>query len=144
MSIQQPAQPSHAITYEATKILAIDWGSRRIGLALADRLAKIAEPISPLINSDKLLTELKNLCQVNRVDQIVVGLPRNLDGEETAQSQEIRQFAEKVAQINGLPVAMQDESLTSAEVAGAIKSPKFGFDSEAAAVILKDYLESQK
>lgn len=121
--------------------LGIDWGSRTVGLALASAQARLARPLPSLSNTPQLFDELKDLCQEHQVSQLVVGLPRNLEGEETAQSAEIRAWAKKLGQNLGLPVAFQDETLTSQS--GPSTTPAKDDHARAAGIILQDYLEEE-
>ena len=122
-------------------IIALDVGTKRIGVARANIIAKLPQPL-PAINNDNTLSDsIKQLINTYRPDYIVVGLPRNLSGEETKQTAYTRQFA-----IEELPkdvkIVWQDETLSSkvaAERTGRTKE----LDSEAACLILEDYFKEQ-
>ncbi|MBI4100901.1 Holliday junction resolvase RuvX [Candidatus Microgenomates bacterium] len=127
-----------------SKLLGIDWGSKRIGLAIAGVETKLARPLPSLSAGSNLSRQLAEICQQQGVTKLVLGLPRGLNGQETAQTRQVRQFAKELqAQLN-LPIVLQDEALTTQ----AIKQrqsrgkPKMDIDSEAAAMILQDYLET--
>lgn len=127
--------------------LALDVGGRRIGLALGDTEVRIAAPLGTLSVDGAELAQLQEIIREHAVSQLVVGLPRNQAGEETAQSQQVRAFAAQKLQPLGLPIAFQDESVTSViaeQRLGASRKPisKASIDAEAAAVILQDYLEA--
>ena len=121
------------------KILAIDWGTKRVGLAIADTAARLATPLPSLTAAADLFGQLAQLCVGHEVKTVVVGLPRGLDGQETAQTKRARRFAAKVGEALKLPVKLQDEALTSA-LARQRKSAEHDLDSQAAAIILTDYL----
>lgn len=122
-------------------ILGIDWGSRQLGVALASAEARLPRPLPSLDNTPDLFEELRQICHQEEVAQLVVGLPRNLNGEETAQSAEVRTWAKNLEQSLDLPVAFQDETLTT-QVAEQRADPKFDTHSRAAAIILQDYLDA--
>jgi putative Holliday junction resolvase len=128
------------------RVVALDVGEKRIGVALGDSQTKIAVAESTLANDDSFLSKLGELIKVKQPVAIVLGLPRNLKGQETKQSEYVREFAKSLNVFN-LPIAFQDESLTSVEAKTLLKSQrsknynKEQIDSKAAALILSDYLE---
>ena len=99
------------------RILALDYGRTRIGVALADSLARIAEPLLTLqrINRNEDMRRLRELARDERVRQIVVGLPLRLDGSPGEMAEEATRFAARVHKQTGLPVELVDERLTSWE-----------------------------
>lgn len=119
--------------------LGIDWGQKRVGLARGNSLARLAQPLPGLPMDDSFIEKLKKLVVTEDINELVVGLPRNLDGEQTAQSSQIKQFAKELGEHLNLPVHLQDETLTSQEAATQIYK---GIDvhSKAAGIILQDYL----
>lgn len=124
-------------------ILAIDWGRKRIGLARADKLARIAEPLTTILNDRDAQKRIKQIAVREKAETIVVGLPRNMSGEETEQSAEIREFARALEKDIQCKIALQDETLTTVstgELSGYY--PDADKDSLAAMVILKDYLQA--
>jgi putative holliday junction resolvase len=157
------AQPISANV--SPKILAIDYGRRKMGLALADSAARIAEPYSTLerVNRNEDMRRLRELARDYHVKQIVVGHPLRLDGTPGEMAEEARRFAERVRKQLGLPVALVDERLTSWEAerileeemgrrithvetqdgrkkATRISDGKYTVDAVAAMVILREYL----
>lgn len=124
--------------------LSIDYGSKRIGLALGEDESKLAQPLVTLDATDlNLLGRLVKLIRQHNVNELVVGLPRNLDGEETAQTAVVRKFAKKLASL-GFPIHLQDEAGTSElarERIGKKLKDKSQIDAEAAAIILQDFLD---
>lgn len=124
-------------------ILGLDWGGRRVGIARAHAKARLAEPLVTLPNNEGLTHEIERLVDSEEAETLVVGLPRNLDGEETAQSQQIRQFVRDLKGALQCEIIMQDETLSSAAASEMYQRyPEAGLDSCAAAVILQDYLNS--
>jgi putative holliday junction resolvase len=104
-------------TVTSSKILAIDYGRKKIGLALADSEARVAEPYSTLerINRNEDMRRLREFAREHHVRQIVVGLPLRLDGTPGEMAEEAKRFAERVRKQLGLPVELVDERLTSWE-----------------------------
>ena len=125
-------------------ILAIDYGSVRIGLALASFAARIANPYSVIINNDLTLEQLAEIVKKENIVQLVLGLPRSLSGNETQQTEIIREFQIQLETL-GLPVELQDEAGTSARAHSEMKQiksrKKLSVDSLAASYILEDYLK---
>ena len=129
------------------KVLALDVGEKRIGVAWGDSSVKIATPYGVIAMGETAVAEIEKLISQLGVSRLVIGLPRNSRGEETKQSQYVRNFAKKLA-VFDCPIAFQDESLTSVEAENILdkkggKFAKSDIDSHAAAVILSDYLESR-
>jgi putative Holliday junction resolvase len=143
------------------RILALDYGRARIGLAIACTEAALAQPLGTLerINRNEDMRRLRELVREHGVKQIVVGLPLRLDGTRGDMAEEAARFGERVRKQFGLPVEMVDERLTSWEAerlleeqqgrtihAAASKkrkkeTAKLGVDALAAALILKEYLD---
>lgn len=127
-------------------ILALDVGDRRIGAALANSIARLAQPLTTLEQSEHIMEDLQRLVRQERVDIIVVGLPRGLEGQTTAQTRVVQAFAKQLQSALGLPIVWQDEALTSvqaeAELADRHKAAaKADIDALAATYILEDYLK---
>jgi putative holliday junction resolvase len=145
----------------AGKILAVDYGRARIGLAIAESLQGIAQPLGTLqrINRNEDMRRLRELVRDNAVKLILVGLPLRLDGARGEMAEETQRFAERLRKQIGVTVEMADERLTSWEaerlleeefgrkskqIDGASKKKdvaKFTVDSVAAAIVLREYLE---
>lgn len=130
------------------KILGLDVGEKRIGVAKADSTTRIAIPVETIEVSGNELERIKQLAKVNNTDLFVVGLPRSNEGNETAQTTFVRNFAKKLKKaMPEAKIKFQDESLTSVVAEDRLKKRKKGFkkgeiDAEAATVILQDFLES--
>jgi putative Holliday junction resolvase len=133
------------------RVLAIDYGRRRLGLAISDELGITSRPLSTLARTNRRddLRRLRLLARQHSVRCIVVGLPLRLDGAAGEMAAEATRFAARLAQNLGLPVELADERLTSWEAAehAPAKQSKSGKrstrDDIAAAIILRDYLASR-
>ena len=125
--------------------LALDVGTRRIGVAMADSQVKIAVPFGWLENDESTIQKIVELVLRNDINIIVVGYPRNQSGEPTQQTKYVENFVDQLAEIDlDTKVVFQDESLTSVQaeqrLGNKIKD-KGEIDAEAASIILQDYLE---
>lgn len=129
--------------------LGIDVGSMRVGLALARADVNIPIVLDTLLREDAdFWQQLVRLIAQHDVKQIVLGLPRGLDGQETAQTGLVRLFAQELATHTCLPLAWQDEALTSIKAETVLKQSakpykKADIDALAACYILEDYLDSK-
>ena len=137
------------------RVLGVDFGAKRIGLALSDATAMLASPWqtvpggSPLAAAARLAPLIADLASADDgLEAVVVGLPRRLDGSDNAQTPLVRVFAAELARVSSLPVILQDERLTSHEAETRLaererdwrkRKPKL--DAAAAAIILQDYLD---
>jgi putative Holliday junction resolvase len=130
-------------------VLALDVGSKRIGLARASFVARIASPLMTIQNDETVWQKLHEICQQEGVTQLVVGLPRGLDGQETAQTKYAQDFTHTLASNLALPIKLQDEAVTSrqAEAELAARGKQFAkgdIDALAAVYILDDYLNETR
>jgi putative holliday junction resolvase len=142
------------------RVLAVDFGQRRLGLAVSDATALLARPWQTVSAgadvraSAAMISALITQHQqddLSELGAVVVGLPRRLGGEDTHQTAAVREFARIVGELTALPVHLQDERLTSyeAEARLAEREPdwrkrKVLLDAEAAATILQDYLDGRR
>lgn len=135
------------------KIMGIDYGDSRTGVAISDLLCSIVGStcVVPSRNRDKAVADIVKLCKDNMVGEIVVGLPRNMDGSEGPRAQLCREFAEVLKEATGLPVAMWDERRTTVEAHNILsqhnyhgKKRKETVDAVAASLILEGYLAFKK
>jgi putative holliday junction resolvase len=132
-----------------TRVLAIDYGRRRMGLALSDELRITAQPLMTLVrtNRPKDIRRLRDLCRERGVAQVVVGYPLDMSGEAGAMAEEVSRFAARLQTELGLPVDLQDERLTSWEagqIAFKARRKRASLDDVAAAIVLREYLERQR
>ena len=134
------------------RFLALDLGDRRTGLALGDSLTNIVSPIGTInvAKGPALLDALKKVLEENAPDEIVIGLPLNMDESEGAASKAVREFALQIAQLTNKPIHLHDERLTTFEAdsrmaqSGRTHAEKKALrDSLAAAAILEDYLRAR-
>jgi len=154
-------RPSHSVADSGATgvILAIDYGQKRMGLALSDEAGIAARPFETWtrINRRRDLARLRDLVRKEGVRRIVIGLPLHLDGTPSEISEEAKRFAVRVEKALGLPVEMMDERLSSWEAkqtisatnsrprvrgadSGRAAGRKVPLDDVAAAIILRDYL----
>jgi putative Holliday junction resolvase len=131
------------------KIIALDVGAARVGVAIASSFARLPSPLMTMDYNKSFWDNLKKVCDDERVDTIVVGLPRGLDGHETAQTKLVRKFTDELERRLNLPIHFQDEALTSkkAEAELVAKGKKFNkamVDALAATYILEDFLISNQ
>jgi len=157
------AQPAKTAV-PAGRILAIDYGRVRMGLASAESLQGVPQPLATLerINRNEDMRQLRELVRDHAVKFIVVGLPLRLDGTRGEMAEEAERFAQRVRKQIGVPVEMADERLTSWEAERQLEeefgrrfkaaesskrkktSEKLTVDSMAAAILLRDYLENKR
>lgn len=128
------------------KIMALDIGTKRIGIALSDYLKVIATPHSTILRvpEKEAIEKIISIAKENRVETIIVGVPINMDGTQGFQAQDCLDFAQK---ISGFDIIYEDERLTSDEAEQRLKARKIDFrknkglvDMESACVILEQYL----
>ncbi len=129
-------------------ILSLDVGERRIGVAAANTIARLPRPVATVLNDEHLWDNLAAIIKNEQIDHIVVGLPRNMSGQLTAQSQSIRLFMAEFGQHFALPVTEQDETLTSRQAEAELEARgrqfnKADIDALAAVYILEDYLQTK-
>lgn len=133
------------------RILALDHGTKRIGVAISDELKLIAQPLEfiPAEPFDTFLGRLKQLVQEKAVELILVGMPRNMDGSYGPATQRVEAFVAALRQSLSVPIKTLDERLTTAQAqrlllqAGMRRAKrKLATDKMAAAVLLQSYLDS--
>ena len=135
------------------RVLAIDIGSKRVGLAVSDELRLTVRALQALPRTPwkRLLSSLAELCEQFDVQSIVLGLPLRLDGTEGDAALEVRRVGRNLQHTLKLPLFFQDERLTSKDAESSLRRRGFHsseisarVDSEAASIILSDFLETQK
>ena len=133
------------------RVLGIDYGDSRIGLAMSDPIKIIASPFKTILNegNEKCLQVFQSLIKEKDVEAIVVGLPIGLKGQETVQTKKVREFADLLYALK-LPIHLEDERLSSvsAEKSMIQQNIKTGhnkglIDQRAAAIILQQFLDKQ-
>tara|TARA_B100000953_G_C17925422_1_gene392130 strand:- start:89 stop:502 length:414 start_codon:yes stop_codon:yes gene_type:complete len=133
------------------RILAIDYGDVRVGLAISDLTQTIAQPFKTLLysNSNNLLNQLDNIVKENDIGLIVVGIPYNMKGEDTQQTNKVRKFISLIQDNLMIEIKLIDERLTSLEAKKIMHkmniktgSNKTKIDKIAASIILQEYLQT--
>ena len=122
------------------RVVALDYGSARCGVAVSDPTGTLATPLEPVLrpNTRKGLNRLLAAIRAQEPERVVVGLPLSLSGRDSAQTTEARDFAERLGELLDLPVELYDERFTTAL---AQRRPGAAAeDSRAAAVLLEDWL----
>ena len=131
------------------KIMGVDYGDARTGIAISDLMCSIvgSTTVVPSRNREKAIADIVKLCRDNQVGQIVVGLPKNMDGTEGVRAELCREFAGLLEEATGLPVTMWDERRTTVEAHNILsqhnyhgKKRKNTVDAVAASLILEGYL----
>jgi putative Holliday junction resolvase len=139
------------VSHEPGRILALDVGGRRIGVALSDTLRMIASPLTTLraVPRQRVLAELAKLVHDYEVTVVVVGLPLTLSGEIGPQAQVVQAFAAELEGVISVPVRLFDERLTTVaaermmvELGIKPEQRKARIDEVAASIILQDFLDS--
>lgn len=141
------------------RFVGVDYGKKRIGLAISDATAFLARPwqVVPVPDPDPefaatMIADFfpRLMSEDDGVDGIVIGLPRRLDGSDTDQTADVRSFAKMLEVITGIDVFLVDERLTSVEAEAQLatrekdwKKRKQQIDAVAAAIILQDFLDSR-
>ena len=126
-------------------LLALDVGAKRIGVAASDLRARLAHPLTTLEASETAAAALRELATEQHAVGVVIGLPRGLDGQETAQTQVVREFAEQLQTQVRLPQYWQDEAVTSRQAEEELERrgkpyKKGDIDALSATYILEDFL----
>ena len=126
------------------KYLGIDYGEKRIGVAVSDAQGRAAFPKKVVFNrgNPQMMAQLQALVKDEHVSRIVVGLPIGLNSEETSQTSATREFADALRDAAGILVEFENEMLTTHMVQGA-GIPREHTDEAAATVILQSYLDRQ-
>jgi len=132
------------------RLMGIDFGEVRIGLALSDPLQIISQPFRVIPNNVNTISEIQDIIKTEEVEKIVLGLPQNLDGEDTKKTLEVREFAEILKRNVDIPVIFWDERYSTVEANEKLKLMGYSvtesrkvIDKVAASIILKDYMENQ-
>lgn len=128
-------------------IIALDIGAARIGVARAGSIARLPEPLEAISNDDNVFDILKSIIEREEIGLVVIGIPRNLKGEETPQSQVIRDFASRLSGHIELEVVFVDESFSSKradEYLKGLKKPDVSQDSVAACYILEEFFKTSE
>jgi putative Holliday junction resolvase len=138
----------------AGRLIALDWGERRIGLARSDDSQTLASPLETLVRRDGKRFPMPRFLELTAEYQpvgLVIGLPLAAEGGETPSSEAARQLADLVARRTGLPVDLWDERMSTARALGAIREQggstrgrREDVDALAASVFLQHYLDARR
>lgn len=135
------------------RIMGIDYGDARTGIAISDLLCTIvgSTAVVPSRNHEKAMADIIRLAKENEVGEIVVGLPKNMDGTEGPRAELCRAFAKELEEAAGIPVAMWDERRTTVEAHNILSAHNYHgqkrkntVDAVAASLILEGYLAFRK
>ncbi len=127
----------------AQYLVALDYGHKRVGVAIAQVVARLPRPLTTLQNNETLLADIKKLVDQEDAGLVVVGLPRGMDGGYTQQTKDAEAFARQLAAAITVPVEMADETLTSVDAESSLAGrshTKGDIDALAATIILERYL----
>ena len=131
------------------RLLAIDYGARRVGLALSDPLKMIASPYRTIINNNNtiLIEEIERIIAAEDVELTIIGLPLGMAGQKTKQTKKVEEFVEKLTD-RGIIIKYEDERWSSVAAKRSMKEQniKSGYnkdlvDQTAAAIFLQQYLD---
>ncbi len=132
------------------RLLGIDYGRKRLGLALTDPLGLTAQPLGAVPHDAKLMAKLKETIEEKEVEEVVIGYPRRLSGEPGEMAEEVERFGKKLGAQISQPIHYWDERLTTAEserllIAADVRRSrrKEIRDAMAAALILQGFLEQR-
>ena len=133
-----------------SRSLGVDYGTKRVGLALSDPLGLTARPLA-VVPRSKIIEEVVSLVKEQEVGTIVVGLPTGLGGDEGISASEARKLADELATATGVDVVLRDERYTSRMAESALlesgmkrRQRRESVDKVAAAIILQDYLDDNR
>jgi len=135
------------------RILALDYGTVRIGVALSDERHVFATPLCVCINKKDVLDEIERIIEKNNVEKIIVGLPISVDGSDSPMTVRVRAFADHLHERTSLPVELYDERYTSLLAHDSLiasgktrkaRQKKGELDKRAAAILLQEYLDGNK
>lgn len=148
----EPAAPGQIPT--SGRLLAIDYGEKRVGLAISDPLQITAQPHLTLHGSpakEAMLNQISEICTTQAIVAIILGMPLNMDGSAGAMAETVQAFADKLQSRTGHPVHLVDERLTSVQAQRILRElnprkakSKAAIDQMAATLILRHYLDSRR
>ena len=134
-------------------ILSVDYGDKRTGIAVCDKLEMLASPVCVITewNIDALANKIIDVAKERRAEEIVVGLPKNMDGSEGFRADACKELGEKLKALTEVPIEFWDERLTTVSAHKILsdnnvrgKKRKAVVDAVAADIILQDYIDSRK
>ena len=134
-------------------ILSVDYGDKRTGIAVCDKFEMLASPVCVITewNIDALANKIIDVANEKKAEEIVVGLPKNMDGSEGFRADACKELGEKLKALTELPIKFWDERLTTVSAHKILsdnnvrgKKRKAVVDAVAADIILQDYIDSRK
>lgn len=134
-------------------ILAVDYGDVRTGIAVCDKFEMLASPVCAITQTDseKLIEEINEIAIKYKAEEIVVGLPKNMDSSLGSRAQKCTEFADALSNATGIKCVMRDERLSTVSAHNALnatntrgKKRKAVVDQVAAVMILQDYLDYRR
>jgi putative Holliday junction resolvase len=135
------------------KIMGVDYGDARTGIAISDLMCTIVGStcVVPSRNTEKAIADIVKLCTDNMVGEIVVGLPKNMDGTEGERSEVVRAFARLLSEYTDIPLDFYDERMTTmvayrflGETGTFGKKRKNAVDTLSAEIILQNYIDRER
>ena len=133
------------------RILAVDYGERRTGVAVSDELGITAQGLDTIEIADEseILSRVAHLAEDTNADKVVIGLPLNMDGSESEKSEKVRQFGAQLEEITKKPVVFWDERMTSMQAKRVMQELEIKtyknkplVDKISATLILQEYLKT--
>lgn len=148
-AIEGPGRPldGEIVPNAKGRVLGIDYGARRIGLAISDETRSLASPLCVIPGGPKAFETIARIVREQGVTEVVVGLPRTLAGGLGPEARRAMEFAERLGRQLPVPVRQWDERLTTLEASrrlAELKRRKVPVDAAAAAVMLQSYLEATR
>jgi len=128
---------------KATRFLGIDFGSKRVGVAVSDDSATIAQPLVVLKNSKNLLSEIEAIIKEQKVETIVIGESKDFKGKDNAIMEQINDFVAQMSIVSAIPIHFEPEFLSSHQ-AQQLQGKNDMLDASSAAIILQSYLNRGK
>ncbi len=125
------------------RLMGIDYGRKRVGVALSDETERFAYPFSVIKNSDKLVHDVIKICEKERVSKIILGRSLDFKMQPNAVMKDVEKFKNELEVASGLPIEYEDEFMTTAE-ASRIQGEGDQIDSSAAAIILRSYIDKRE
>ncbi len=134
-------------------ILSVDYGDKRTGIAVCDRLEMLASPVTVIWGDyvPKVICEIEKIAAEYKAERIVVGLPKNMDGSEGERAEKCKEFAKELSEKTGIETVMTDERLTTVSAHKALnvtnvrgQKRKNIVDAVSAVMILESYMQERK
>lgn len=127
------------------KIIGLDLGAARIGIAVADSDLRLALPRPAIAGSERAVLDIAKFAAVERAELIVLGLPRSMSGRDSRQTKLVREFAQQLGEATKLRIELADERLTTRAANQNLRGesePRTKVDSESARILLQDWLDA--